>query len=289
MSDYPYPVSHEEGQPYGPLATFKARGILPPSGVYITQDDTIQLRSWAPLTAQTVRVTLRILNNGGIVVPTQTTIVVTANGATVQLNTIEADEGFLISASIDGDATRRGFCFCQLVIRRGLGSGDSTLGSVLCSGYVSQYDFLAWPNGTIASSVDGRGGMRIVIGTNPAAGAEVSETVPGGVEWIVRSVAVALVTSAAAGTRRPALVFDDGAGNTVGHSVIASGVGAGVSLTIAWSAGVQVQTGNVIYSAPLVQEVRLRSGWRILTSTNAIDVGDDYGAPRMLVEEFISQ
>lgn len=279
----------EHEQPYGPLAIFRARGIMPPSGVYIAQDDTIQLRGWAPAGAQTVRVSLRILNNAGVVVPAQQTISIAANGATAQVNTISADEGFLISASIDGDATQRGLCFVQLVIRRGLGGSDTALGEVFVQGYVSIYQALTYPNGVPQGSAEGRGAMKLVLGTDPVAGAEISETVPAGRMWILRALSAQFVADATVANRLPMLFFDDGGANVFGQSGDSGAVTAGLSIQYAWANTFVRIISNVTIAAQLPTELRLPAGFRIRTLTNNLQAGDNWGAPRMFVEEFISQ
>lgn len=64
----------------------------------------------------------------------------------------------------------------------------------------------------ILDGLDERSSSRVdvIVGANPAAGAEVSETVPAGETWCLLGVRVTLVTSATVATRQPILTLDDG-------------------------------------------------------------------------------
>lgn len=129
------------------------------------------------------------------------------------------------------------------------------------------------------------GVIRTVTGTNPAAGAEVSETVPAGKEWRLLSIAVALVTSATAATRRPHLLIDDG--TTVSYRR-ASNATQAASLTqnyVFAGEGPEAAVRGTWVADPL-PSLPLGAGYRIRTSTESIQAGDDYGAPVLLVEEF---
>jgi hypothetical protein len=279
----------QHAQPYGPLAIFRERGIMPPSGVYIAQDDVIQLRGWAPTATVTVRVTLRILNNAGVITPCQQTISIAANGATVQVNTISADEGFLISASVDGDATQRGLCFVQMIVRRGLGGSDTALGEVFMQGYVSIYQALSYPNGVVQGSLEGAGAMRLVVGTDPVAGAEISETVPAGRMWILRALSATFVADATVANRTPLLFCDDGGANTFAQSGDSAAVTAGQTINYAWANSYVRIISNTTIHVQLASALRLPAGFRIRTTTLNLQAGDNWGAPRLFVEEFISQ
>ena len=127
-----------------------------------------------------------------------------------------------------------------------------------------------------------------VAGTNPAAGAEISETVPTGKRWRVLGLQFSLVTSATVANREVVIVVDDGT-NTLFQSP--SGANHAASLTWAYSAaavgqpvaGATATTVRQINFPPLL----LPAGARIRTATTNIQAGDDYGAPRLLVQEYV--
>lgn len=120
-------------------------------------------------------------------------------------------------------------------------------------------------------------------GSNPAAGAEVSQTVPGGERWELKAVSVALVQGLTQ-TPQPILQIDDGT-DVVYESFGASAAQA-VSTTCRYTwapghtlSGLVGATTNVHAVAPLPFGLVLDAGWRIKTVTLGIGANSDYGAP----------
>jgi hypothetical protein len=142
---------------------------------------------------------------------------------------------------------------------------------------------LAFADGSLA--VDGT--PTSVAGTDPAAGAEISETVPAGKRWRVLGIQFTLVTNANVANREPVIVVDDGT-NTLFQSP--AGANHAASLTWAYSASNVGQPVNGTTATTVRQmnlpALLLPAGSRIRTSTTNIQAGDNYGAPRLLVQEF---
>lgn len=141
---------------------------------------------------------------------------------------------------------------------------------------------------TVYPGPEGPGNLRSVAGTDPAAGQEVSDAVPSNTRWRLISANFALVTSATVANRFPTVVLDDGA-TTLWRA--GTNVAQTASLTATYSAGSAGTFGTVgtnLYEIALpTPPVVLTGGFRIRTSTIAIDTGDNYGPPQYLVEEFI--
>lgn len=120
----------------------------------------------------------------------------------------------------------------------------------------------------------------LTTGTNPAAGAEVSVTVPAGEVWEVQSVQFALQTDATVANRRVNIRVDDGA--SIFATAVAN-VDQAASATVTYIAGV----GGIDYTAVrdgklsigLPTPLLLGPGWRIRTTTTNLQAGDDYAAP----------
>lgn len=72
------------------------------------------------------------------------------------------------------------FVIVQLI--RGTGAAAVVLGTLL-QGYVTSTQGLAWPGSPIQSSTDSEPYVRNLVGTDPAAGSEIIETVPNGARW----------------------------------------------------------------------------------------------------------
>ena len=127
---------------------------------------------------------------------------------------------------------------------------------------------------------------RVIRGADPAAGAEVSVTVPGGAIWIVQSLVVALVNDATAISRTVHLTMDDG--TTVFCRIgQADNQIAGQTNTYSWVRDFGGRRGLVV--GQTIQngfpQLPLLSGMRIRTATVNLQAGDNFGAPVLYVQE----
>lgn len=133
----------------------------------------------------------------------------------------------------------------------------------------------------------GTGIVKQVLSADPAAGAEVSITVPAGEDWRLMSGRVPLVTSATAANRRPHIVMDDGTASVHMRSPV--GAVQAASLTVGYNFGpgipqdAAVVDGEIRMTLP-TGEIYLPAGHRIRTITTALQVGDNYGPMALLVE-----
>jgi hypothetical protein len=129
--------------------------------------------------------------------------------------------------------------------------------------------------------------MRSITGTDPAAGVEISETVPAGVRWRLLSFRAVIVTDATVANRQPSLIVDDGT-NTVHQSGANAAVAASAGAGYMWGAGVGAfgATGNGNQGS-VPNPLMLAAGFRLRTSTLLFAGGDNWGAPQYLVEEWL--
>lgn len=142
----------------------------------------------------------------------------------------------------------------------------------------------------IDGAKDGPGSIQSITGTDPAAGVEISVTVPANTIWSVRSISAALVTDANAASRRTRATLDDG--TTVFHRV-STGVDHTASLTVQYSwapAGAAaigvVAVTDATVNVPLPIPTVLWPGHKFVTVTGAIVAGDNWGAPQLSVESW---
>ena len=202
---------------------------------------------------------------------------------------IVTPEGWLLGGEIfaSGAAPAIGQTFVIVEVVRGLGSSALAL-QVLAAGYLNAKQPLVFPNAMIGSSLDGGGALRSIAGTTPAAGAEISETVPTGARWQLLAFRYQLVTSATVANRQSTLLADDGTTNL-------------------WYAGgdpVQPASGTFLYSfgagytpfgaVPTNATGRslptpnfLGAGSRLKTQTLSIQAGDQYSNVQYLVREWL--
>jgi hypothetical protein len=128
---------------------------------------------------------------------------------------------------------------------------------------------------------------KVLTQANPAAGADLVLTVPGGKVWEVWAVNATLVTSAAAASRMPQLLVDDGA--TTALRIAASAFQVATQTTLyTWVAdfGSAIGVANSSWSLPIPARLALGSGYRVRTSTLAIDAADQWSAITFFVVEY---
>lgn len=196
--------------------------------------------------------------------------------------------GELVACTITADAGSplRGQTFAQLSLTQN-GDAASLPVATLLSDYVQNNSVLGWPGSKLRSSLDGKGWMRSLTGTDPAAGVEISETVPTGARWQLQAFRATFVSDATVTTRFTSLLIDDGALTLFGHSPN-SGVAANTTNNITWApAGIDMSGLRAQTLYPLPFDLKIFAGSRIRTSTFALQAGDNWGAPQILVEEWI--
>jgi len=156
-----------------------------------------------------------------------------------------------------------------------------------------------WIHHEPAGPAAGDGFIRTVTGTNPAAGTQVSETVPTNVMWKLHSFSVVLAT-AVGSSIEPALVIDDGTGANRRYGArLGATQGASVTRTHLYvlEAGNQIPDASRAFTMTDTDTVivsqcpgagYLPEGYRIRTAVvgGSLAAGDDYAAPIFQVEEW---
>jgi hypothetical protein len=258
-------------------------------GIYLTGEENFRLTTWGALANAVVTLEGRFVGADGLSLPFAESQIPNSDRS-AKTSIFGAREGLLTNMQLrvgTGTSTT-GTIAAILEIIRGREGGVQPLGTLL-QGYVNSATRLAWPGSPISSLVTGAGRLRTIAGTNPAAGVEISEVVPAGARWKLRTFLFSLVASAAAANRTPVLTIDDGA-NVLWET--GSNVAQTAAQTAKYRAGAGVPFatfGALAYHLPLPADLLLAAGSRIRTVTGAIDVGDDYGAPVYQVEEFLEQ
>jgi len=130
------------------------------------------------------------------------------------------------------------------------------------------------------------GRIRVIVGTNPAAGAEIVETVPAGVQWRLIAMQAGLVTDVTVINRLVVLVLDDGVNIFVyaGSSSIQA-----ASQLLRYTFGAFSRQGDVLGGAILCgypEGIVLGPGFRFSTLTINLQAGDNWGPSIYMVEEW---
>lgn len=269
------------------IDTDTGRALLANGAIYLTGEDHLRLTTIGALAGAVVALEGRLIDPSFRVVPIAERHIPTSD-RTAATSVHGLGEGMLMQAQLrlsSGTGTA-GHVFGILEIVRGLTGAVQPLATLL-QGYISTVPRLAWPGSPIASALTPNGRHRVITGSDPAAGAEVSETVPAGARWRLAIFNFGLQASAAAANRLPLLTIDDGA-------TILWQVGANVALTAnllgvyrtAIGATASV-IGTQHYTLALPSHLMLLPGYRIRTVTTALDVADNYTAPIYVVEEFL--
>jgi hypothetical protein len=129
---------------------------------------------------------------------------------------------------------------------------------------------------------------KVVTGANPAAGAEISVSVPAGKSWHLLAVKFTLVTSRRSRTGGPRSRSTTARPSTGAGASGRPGRVAHAQLPVPALAHREVDrstTFNEMYE-PLDEDMLLGPGSRIKTVTSAIQAADDYGAPVLYVVEY---
>ncbi len=134
------------------------------------------------------------------------------------------------------------------------------------------------------NSVHGR--LRSITGTDPAAGAEISETVPDRRRWRILAVRFTLVTDDPVADRLVHLILDDGT-NIFCDVCVTTAHAASITKTYNFSNFGSTQLNPVTCLYIPLPPLPLSPGFRIRTATDLLEVTDDFSAPQLLVEEWI--
>lgn len=262
-------------------------GLLVGPGFFFDTDDSLQLTAWNSLANVVLTISGRFLRTDGTIEAFVERHVPNTN-RTASSAIFPRGCGWLTDLSIiaSGAAPLRGQTFVRVDVVRGTSSPIIVL-STIAQGYVTATKRLAYPGSVIEDSVTGAGAVRSITGTDPAAGAEISETVPTGARWRFLSLRAIFVTDVTAANRAPVLTFDDGTNAFAGA---ANSVNQAASGTFTYHFGnVGANHANsspgVMVSTPA--NLLLLAGYRMRTITGSIQAGDNWGAPQYLVEEFL--
>lgn len=132
-----------------------------------------------------------------------------------------------------------------------------------------------------------RGGrIRVILGTNPAAGAEVLETVPAGVQWRLIAMSIELATAAAVANRYVRIGIDDGVN---AYYFGGTGIAQVASTIYTYVLGPHGALSGIVSDwqyLPVQAGMILLAGHRIRTTTVNLQAADDYAAPSYMVEEW---
>jgi hypothetical protein len=227
----------------------------------------------------------RLLMPDGRIIPNNWQIqTAVTKAASYQL--IVLPECFILSLAITAqqNANARNV-FCSAIISRGIPTAGS-VSTVLCQGYVTRNMPLSWPPGVNTNQLDTAGNLKVIIGTVPAPGQEINESVPQFTKWRLMAVNFSLTTSAAAGSRIMTFVMGT---NAIDYCFLQSPAAQAISLT--WNyqlaSNIATLTGtNGVIQMSAFAGIFLNALGKFRTITTAIQAADQYTAPTYYFEEW---
>jgi hypothetical protein len=271
-----------------PFAAAGGRVISSPFQFVTTGEDNLRVTCANTVAGARIAIQGRRLNDKGTIEAFGFDLVPTAD-RTLTTRDYPLGAGAILNLTVyaSAGAPRIGQTFVQAKLIRGFGGATIVLGTLL-AGYVTSLQELAWPGSPIESSIAGGGYPRVIVGTQPAAGAEIIETVPTGARWQLLGLRTRLTASAAVTIRYPALALDDGFSNYA-VAPIPGGVATSQSVPLAWHPGTafETQIAGAWLVAGLPTDSTLLAGYRILFVTQNLLAGDQYDQPRFLVREWL--
>lgn len=273
---------------YGPSAEIglNVENASPPINAYVGKDDSLQIMVSCSQGPPLVIVVARTLMPDGTVKPNIWRFTPNLQ-RTGQYTQIPLPECFILSLSVQILLTGSGrSVFIAAMLFRG-GDLSSNAAQVLCEGYVSPNTPLSWPVGFNTDNQNCVGNIRSITGTTPAAGANISETVPVGAKWRPIGLQFTLTCAVAVASRFMVITLDDGTNvfASLVNSTALTASQVGTFFVLANNSSQAV--ANFFFNCGGFQGFLLNNGYRIRTAVIGLQAGDQLSAPQYLVEEWL--
>ena len=266
---------------------FARDNIPPPGALLLSADEQIFVDVFNSLAGNVLNLGARLLRpNGELVIFFQQ--FTPTSDRTRSTFVMPGYEGALLSVIMGATivTSLTGTCFVTLSTGRGT-TATRVLTQMLAGGYITNASSFSWPPGRLMNAPEGPGRLRLITGTNPAAGVEISETVPTNARWRLRSIRFSFTASADVATRRVRLVVDDGT-TTIWRTDAQITQVASTARTYHFGRGQVTDSLNVIdtvnYGLP---PFVLPAAARFSTLTVSLQALDNYGPPVYQVEEWL--
>jgi hypothetical protein len=160
----------------------------------------------------------------------------------------------------------------------------------LFSGNVYAQKGLSWPQTTTQDLIPNRGTFMVFTSDNPAAGAEISISVPNKRIWRIIGLRFQLVNAAVAASRRVHVVMTHGEGCALDFfSDVDQITGETRNYTCAAVAGNPDRIDDNDIIIPIAPDIWLPEGSTITTETTALNAGDNFGTCAVMLEQFFMQ
>jgi hypothetical protein len=266
-------------QTHPPITAFNPKDVPPAQLLYLQDNDFLAFTIFTNSSPITLQLTYRYLTPLGEI--KQGTTQFTTAGAINSFN-LTLGECWLISFGLQrtsgGNQSVISFAQALIIRDQNTGSGQNIYG-VIWQGFVQTSSGNGWPGTPAKELLDGPGNIRTIVGTTPAAGADISETVPNNRRWILLALNASLTTSAAVANRNVTAVFDDGANKFHHGSTFFAQVASSAFEYSFYPSLISVAAQDGVQPLAVIVPMPLRGGFRIKTATAAIQAADQWTAP----------
>jgi hypothetical protein len=277
--------THSDSPPSAQIQTkvheigFDPKAAVPQQPIYLEDNDNVAFTIFTNSTPAQIQLTYRYLTPKGEI--KQGLQIFTTAGAINSFN-FTLGNVWLISFGLQrvSPTGQNVITFVQaLMIRDQLTGAGQNIYGIIWQGFVQVTSGNGWPGTPAKEITDSPGNIRTLVGSFPAAGVEISETVPLFRRWILLSFETTLISAVAAANRNVSLVFDDGASKFyIGPSFFNQVASTTVFYSLIPSLPGTPALGLI---QPLVAPlpIPLRGGFRIKTQTANIQAADQWAAP----------
>jgi len=162
--------------------------------------------------------------------------------------------------------------------------------STLTSGLIYSQKSISWPNNVAPDLSPQTGYFRVFTGTDRAAGNEISEEVPANLSWKILGIRFQLVTAATAGSRRVHVVCSVASAPVFeAFCEIDQIISETKNYTCGTYGALPDSTDDNDILIPISSRIILPETATITTETTNFAAGDNFGAPKIYVEQFFRQ
>ena len=271
-----------------PFVAFKSDSVPPSQSLYLQLNDSLYVRQISNVSLGNVTFTYRYLTPQGEIKEGQVPLALLTAATFLQ---IPLGESWLLSFTVSNIAGAGQFAYThiQVGIVRGIAvPGITPFQEIIWQGYVYNFGRNGWPGSTSKEQWDSAGSVRVVVGTTPAAGADINETCPSGRRWQLLSLSAILTASAAVANRIPRFTLDDGANVFYSLGPVANQVATNqirYNMVPGATAVVDAGSNTNLPGPPIIQ---LKNGFRIRTVTQNLQAADQWTAPIYEILEWAS-
>lgn len=281
----PAPLTQNNSQ-----VSFTFEKVQPPSLLYVDVDDQLIIQAASSSASEVVTVNIRLLLPNGRLEDMQFVVRPLSTRAVLRTS-FPLAQGYILSASaVAAAAITRGQTFLRIALQRSA-SGVGNPAQMIFADYVTTQATSAYPNGRVLSPTEGPGLITTITVTSPAAGADWSQAVPTNARWRVRSWNATLNTSAVAANRQIKAVVSGSAGFVWDSCAIVNVVASGTYIVSAGGivpyACIDPLTIMLGLPPDLIITGTAAIAQQLLTLTSNLQVADQWGAIRILVEEWL--